>query len=215
MICLAAAWASHAQTLSPDVVRWLAAQTNLQTWAADFTQTRTFKTLTQPLQETGHVWFARPNRFRWELGSPPKTIAVRGTNELLIIYPRLKRVERFSLTAADHSQWREALALLDAGFPENEAQLRNQYNLLSQKSADGIGEVVLEPKSISARRLMPKILIQFELANLSLRATELEFGDGSRLRNDFRNPALNQPLGQELFAPEIPADYTVREPLKK
>src|SRR5258705_286086 len=52
---------------------WLSSQTNLQTWTADFVQTRTFRTLTQPLVATGHVWFATPNRFRWELGSPART----------------------------------------------------------------------------------------------------------------------------------------------
>src|SRR4051794_37381188 len=56
---------------------WLNAQTNIHSWSADFVQTRRFKTLTQPLTESGTVRFAEPNRFRWELGHPPKTIAVR------------------------------------------------------------------------------------------------------------------------------------------
>src|SRR5262249_20656241 len=67
---------------------WFAAQTNLQTWSADFTQTRTLKALTQPLVAVGRVWFAMPNRFRWELGSPPQTIALRNADEMLVIYPR-------------------------------------------------------------------------------------------------------------------------------
>src|SRR3974377_1221301 len=66
---------------------WLNAQTNVQTWTGDFVQTRALKSLTQPLTATGRVWFAAPNLFRWELGNPPKNIAVRGTNEMLIIYP--------------------------------------------------------------------------------------------------------------------------------
>src|SRR5690242_4121856 len=51
---------------------WLNAQTNIQSWSADFVQTRTLKSLTQPLTATGHIWFAAPNRFRWELGNPPQ-----------------------------------------------------------------------------------------------------------------------------------------------
>src|SRR6267142_1837387 len=78
---------------SPDadgmLTSWLNAQTNIQTWSADFTQTRTLKALTQPLTETGHVWFRAPNRFRWELGSPVKTIAVRAAADLTVIYPKL------------------------------------------------------------------------------------------------------------------------------
>src|SRR5262245_15834319 len=69
---------------------WLASQTNIQSWSADFVQTRSFKSLAQPLIATGHVWFAEPNRFHWELGSPPQTIAVRSSSALTVIYPRLK-----------------------------------------------------------------------------------------------------------------------------
>src|SRR6185503_9252836 len=74
---------------------WLAKQPDIQTWSADFIQTRALKSLTQPLTATGHVWFAAPNRFRWELGKPARTIAVRAADEMLVIYPILKRVERF------------------------------------------------------------------------------------------------------------------------
>ena len=76
--------------------RWFAAQTNLQSWSADFTQTRSLKVLAQPLVSTGKVWVA-PGRFRWELGQPAQTIVLRQPDQLLIIYPRLKRAEKYPL----------------------------------------------------------------------------------------------------------------------
>src|SRR5438045_6189795 len=93
VILFAAAASTSAQTHSL-VASWLSAQTNVHTWSADFIQTRTLKSLTEPLTATGHVWFAEPNRFHWELGNPPQTIAIRAANEMLIVYPRLKRDER-------------------------------------------------------------------------------------------------------------------------
>src|SRR6185436_14406503 len=102
---------------------WLSSQTNLQTWTADFLQTRTFRTLTQPLVATGHIWFATPNRFRWELGSPARTIAVRNADEMFVIYPRLKRAEKYPLGGSAPGEWRDMLSLLDAGFPRNRADL--------------------------------------------------------------------------------------------
>src|SRR5436190_16976446 len=72
------------------VTAWLAAQTNIQTWSADFVQTRVFKSLTQPLMAAGQVFFAAPNRFHWEQGRPAQTIAVRAPDELLVFYPNLK-----------------------------------------------------------------------------------------------------------------------------
>jgi len=205
--------AVHAAELDPLVQSWLNAQTNLKTWSADFTQTRTLKSLTQPLTSTGHVWFAAPNRFRWELGDPAQTIAVRAPKELLVIYPRLKRVEHFPLVGQT-GQWRDALALLEAGFPHSEAEMQNQYNILSQKVVDGICKLTLQPKSESARRMMPQIEIDFDTKTFALRGTELHFADGSTMRNDFKNPELNPRLDEKLFAPEI-VDYKNVEPLKK
>src|SRR5262245_38297422 len=58
---------------NPLLESWLSAQTNLHTWSAEVTQTRTLKTLTQPLTAKGQVWFAAPNRFRWQIGNTTGT----------------------------------------------------------------------------------------------------------------------------------------------
>ena len=194
---------------------WLSAQTNIQTWSADFVQTRSLKSLTQPLTAGGHVWFAEPNRFRWELGHPPKTIAVRARDEMLIFYPLLKRVERYPLTGEQTGQWRDALALLEAGFPRSQSELESRFRILSQIVTNGICELSLQPKSAAARRMMPQIKIAFSTADFSLRATELQFADGSTLRNDFRNPELNPKLDPALFTPKLEGDFKIVEPLKQ
>ena len=200
--------------LNPLVVSWLAAQTNIQSWSADFLQTRSLKSLTQPLTATGHVWFAAPNRFRWELGKPAQTIAVRAPNEMLVIYPRFKRVERFPLNSQESGPWKDALALLEAGFPRSAAELEAQYNVLEQSVQGAIGRLALQPRSSAARRMMPRITIEFDTKDSSLRATELQFADGSSLRNDFSNAVLNPPVDTQQFSPEIPAEFKVVEPMK-
>lgn len=206
----------QAAELNPVVASWLAAQTNIQTWSADLVQIRTFKSLTQPLPPVkGHVWFAAPNRFRWELGSPAQTIAVRSPDALLVIYPRFKRVERFPLNGQQTGPWKEALALLEAGFPRSAGQLENQYNILDQSVQDSVGRVELEPKSAAARRMMPRIQIEFDTKSFSLRSTELQFADGSVMRNDFNHAVLNPSIAPDLFSPPLPSDYKVVEPLKK
>src|SRR2546423_1082149 len=206
---------AFAAETGPLLTRWLNAQTNIQTWSADFVQTRTLKSLVQPLTATGHVWFAMPNRFRWELGNPAKTIAVRAPQELLIFYPRLKRVERFPLTSEQTGPWREALALLEAGFPRSRAELEERYNILSQIFTGPLGEVVLQSKSAAARKMMPQIKINFDTQDLSLRGTELQFADGSTMRNDFQNAVLNPKPDEQLFSTQIPKDYKVVEPLSQ
>ena len=197
----------------PELRSWLAAQANIQTWSADLTQTRRLKTLTQPLVSTGHVWFAAPNRFRWEIGSPAQTIAVRSGDEMQVIYPRLKRVEKYPLTGEKLGQWKDTLALLEAGFPRSEAELDRQFKILSVTTSNAVAHLELEPKSVSARRMMPRITIDLASTNFALVATELEFGDGSTMRNDFRNQQVNPAIAPGLFAPPIDPAFKVVEPI--
>jgi len=204
-----------AATVDELISTWLNKQTNVQTWTADFVQTRSLKSLAQPLTATGHVWFAAPNRFRWELGNPPQTIAVREPNEMFVIYPRLKRAERYPLSGVEAGPWRDVMALLEAGFPRSQQEMQSQYNVLSTSMTNDACEVALQPKSAAARRMMPKIKIGFSTNDFSLRSTELQFADGSLLRNDFKNPELNPKLEDTLFAPKLESDFKIVEPLKK
>jgi len=205
---------AKADDLAPAVITWLDAQAKIQTWTADFTQTRKLKSLTQPLVAHGKVWFAEPNKFRWELGNPPQTIAVRAPQELIILYPHLKRAERFSLNAQQPGPWRDALGLLEAGFPRSRAAMEAQYNILSQKFNGNVCKLFLQPKSVAARRMMPRIEVDFDTTENLLRATELEFADGSTMRNDFSNIVTNPKIDTQMFSPPIPDNYKVTDLMK-
>jgi outer membrane lipoprotein-sorting protein len=205
---------ASAAELDPALTAWFATQTKIQTWSADLIQTRTLKSLAQPLISPGHMWFSAPNRFRWELGSPPQTIAVRLPQELLITYPRLKRVEHFPLTGNSPGPWRDALALLQATFPRSEAELLSQYTILSQSVTNRTCEVVLQPKSVNARQMIPEFRIAFDTQESSLRWTQLKFADGSMLRNEFKQQIINPKLDESLFQPVVPPDYKTVEPMK-
>ena len=209
------AFPSTAADANALVSNWLAAQTNLLTWSADVTQTRSLKTLAQPLIAQGQVWFAAPNRFRWEIVSPSQTIAVRQPEELLVIYPKLRRAERYPLNGNQAGPWKDALALLEAGFPRSRAELEGRFKILSQTVSNDVCELALQPTAASARRLMPQIKIAFGTNDFVLRATELRFADGSTMRNDFANTKLNPSLDETLFKPKLEADVKIVEPLKK
>lgn len=197
---------------SAALAAWLSSQTNLTTWTAEFTQTRTLKTLTQPLVTRGRVWFAAPNRFRWELGEPAQTIAVRQPEELLVVYPRLKRAERYPLAGSGRGPMREMMLLFEAGFPRSRGELEAQFRVLGQAVAGEVHELTLEPRSAAARRLMPGLKLAFGAGEMGLRATELRFPDGSTLRNDFTNAVRNPVLATNLFALPLGAEFTVTQP---
>ena len=75
---------------------------------------------------------------------------------MLVIYPRLKRAERYPLNGEQAGPWKDALSLLEAGFPRSQAELESRFNVVSQTVSNTMLDVVLQPKSLSARRLMPQ-----------------------------------------------------------
>jgi len=191
---------------------WFAAQANVHTWSADFVQTRTLKTLTQPLVAKGHIVFAAPNDFRWELGQPAKTIALRHGDEMFVIYPRLKRAENYPMGAGTPAEWRDTMSLLQAGFPRDRKEFESQFQILSLAQTNGVWRLALQPKSVFARRMMPELDIGLATNGFSLASTELVFVDGSTMRNDFTNAVLNPPLDEKVFEWSPPADYKVTNP---
>jgi outer membrane lipoprotein-sorting protein len=190
---------------------WLGVQTNVQTWAADFTQIRKLKALTQPLVSTGQVWFAAPQNFRWQLGAN-QTIAIRSNETMLVEYPRLRRAEKYDFQNSGPNQWKDALALLQSGFPRSREDIDRQFRILSLSSTNGIYELELEPRSAGARKMMPQINLLIH-SNLTLAGTELVFADGSRMRNEFSNVRTNVPV-EGKFDLSVPPDFKLIEPLK-
>jgi outer membrane lipoprotein-sorting protein len=194
---------------------WFAAQAQVHSLSADFVQTRMLKTLVQPLLADGHLWFSPPNQFRWELGRPAQTIALRHADEMFVIYPRLKRAERYPLGADAPRAWRDAMALLDAGFPRTRLEFDAQFQIQSLTQTNGAWLVALQPRSAAARQIMPELRVSLATNDFSLAATELVFVDGSRMRNDFSHVVANATLDQNLFQWKPPADFKVTEPFAK
>jgi len=193
---------------------WLDTQSRLKTWTAGFVQTRSLKALTEPLVATGKVFFASPNHFRWELGTPAETIAIRTDSDLWVVYPNLNRAEKYSMTGS-LGPWKDALALLEAGFPRSQAELNQKFKLLEQSEKNGKVRLRLQPKSSQARKMMPEMLLEIGAGNFQLEATELLFADGSRLRNDFMNGIQNPVLDPKTFAAPSDPALKIVEPLKK
>lgn len=194
---------------------WLDQQKEVRTWSADVVQIRKLKSLARPLKSRGQVWFLQPNRFRWQLGDPPRTIAIRKEDELLIIYPRLKQVERFAAVDAVDPAWKQALALLEVGFPSDADAFFARYELVSTKRFKKSWRFELRPAADEVRRLLDRVTVEVSKRDFALLATELLFPDGSTMKNVFIHRQLNPTLDETLFDFEIGEGYTVTSPLKK
>ncbi|MBE7503375.1 MAG: outer membrane lipoprotein carrier protein LolA [Verrucomicrobiales bacterium] len=210
--CLTAVQGGESDAL---LTAWLETQGRLKTWSAEFTQTRTLRALREPIRTPGRLWFTAPNQFRWELGNPPQTLAVRTPQELIVLYPRLKRAERYPLGGEGREPWRDALALLDAGFPASRAELESRFRIRSVERLEDRAELTLEPVDSRARQFLSQVRLVLREPGFALLANEMRFSDGSVLRNDFTNMVANATFPKEVFALALDEDVKVVEPLKR
>ncbi len=206
---------TEANTNTAALAGWFEAQTRLKTWSAEFTETRFLQTLTQPLVSTGRVSVSLPDRFRWQLGEPPQTIVIRQPAQLLIVYPRFKRIEQYPLEGKQSGPWRDALAMLEAGFPRSQADLDARFRTLSVTQTNAQLNLTLQPRGALARRMMDSLQLQLRTNDWSMLSMEIRFGDGSRLRDEFTNAVANRRLAEDLFATGTFAGFKVVEPLKQ
>jgi len=170
--------------------------------------------LNQPLTTPGKVW-VKSGEFRWELGHPVQTIVLRTPDQLLIVYPRLKRAEKYPLDAVPSGPMKDALALLDASLPRDRASMEEHFRLVAAGLTNSVLEITLQPRSEAARKMIGQVVIGFHTNDFIIANTEMKFADGSKLQNAFTNVLVNQQLPPDLFEAKVPADYTIVEPLKK
>jgi len=124
-------------------------------------------------------------------------------------------VEKYPLNGNQSGPWRDALALLDASFPRNRAELDSHFRLLSVIQTNAIVQVNLQPRSQAARKFMSEISVTVHTNDFSPASTELRFSDGSIMRNEFTNGIINPPLKASLFESKFDTNFTVVEPLRQ
>lgn len=213
LLALVEVGATAAESSGELLDRWLEKQSSITDWSADVTQIRSLKTLARPLSADGQIWFSQPNSFRWQLGDPPKTIAVRDDDALVVIYPRLKQVERFPLGEGEGGSWSQALALLEVGMPNGAETFRSSYELTGASQVGETWIFDLQPADSGARRLFERVRLEITGDELLLTATEIFFPDGSTMRNEFSNHRLGLEIDPDVFAVEIDPSFEVVEPM--
>lgn len=206
-----AVWAADTDALIDKIISH---QSKIRTWQAEFTQIRHLPSLKKPLRTPGKVWFQHTGEFRWELGRPARSIAIRSQQQITILSPRLKLAEVYPLTTDQSGPWRDALALLEVGFPSSRSALEQKFVVKQiEERSEGI-HVVLLPRKKSARQFLGEIRMEFGTTN-QLSATEMSFSHGARIRTEFSQGVSNEMIEDASFDASIPSGFRVSHPLNQ
>ncbi len=193
-VCLGAALPALAAVPDTAVLdQWIARQVAIRSLSADFTQTRALRVLRNPVAAKGKLWFQAPGDFRWEVGSPPKTIVLRKGDDIRVIEPAKQVVK---IEAVELGK-REA-GLMEFPFVRSRADLEKRFKILDLRTEGVECRVKLEPRDTQG--FLTGIALGFDTETGHLRSLEMSFRDGSSLRNEFSNIQVNEKLPAGTFA---------------
>ncbi len=194
----APAAAADPPDLAP-VKRWLARQEDLRSLQADFTQTRSYKNLRDPLAAPGHLWFSAPGSFRWEIGDPPKTVVLRKGENYYVITPGKKRAERTPTAVLNQPGNARRMPMMDFPFAKNFEDFTHRFEVVSVSTEGTRCHLEVLPRDPQAKNALAAIRIDFDTENGHLNAFEFVTRDGSSMRNEFSNVRVNQKIDPRQF----------------
>ncbi len=190
--------AADAPDLAP-VKRWLAKQEELRTLQADFTQTRSYKNLRDPLASPGHLWYSAPGAFRWEIGDPPKTVVLRKGGDYYVITPGKKRAERTAAAASGPAAGARQMPMMEFPFARNFDDFNRRFEVVSVAVEGTRCHLQILPRDPQARNALASIRIDFDTETGHLGSFEFVTRDGSSLRNEFSNVRDNAKIDPREF----------------
>ena len=179
---------------APDLVplkRWINRQAEVRTVQADFTQTRTFRLLHDPLAAPGHLWYSAAQGFRWEIGDPPKTVVLKKGDTNLVVQPAKKRAERLGNA--------NPLPMMNFPLAKNFDDFNRQFEVLAVSVAANRCHAELLPRDPQARKFLEALRLDFDTQEGQLLDFEIALRDGSSLRNEFTNVRLNGKIDAHVF----------------
>ena len=194
---------------------WLSSQRSIHSVSADFTQIRAFKTLKSPLTIKGHVWLESPNRFRWQLGEPPKTIIIGNRSETMILHPLKHRAEKRQLStpgSAFQGQG-DPFGMMGLSGGHSFEEFQKQMRVLAIRSVGARCHLEMLPRDPQAMGALSSINLDFDTATGEWRSFEIVTKEGSSILTEFTRVELNSKLPPDLFKYDL-SGFTLEDETK-
>ncbi len=178
---------------------WLKRQASISSLEAGFTQERKLPALKNPVTTQGRLSFAKPDKIRWQLGEPLETLAVSDGKTLILIEAASRTARKTDVSSPQAARF----SLLSGQAFQTPESFHQAFEIVESRVTSGIDQYTLKPKDRRLRTQIPWVFLDIDPVKNELRAMELEFQDGSRLRTVFSNVRFNLKLDDALFTPDL------------
>jgi len=202
--CLLAAVAlAGAQPDTTLLGQWIEGQQQLKSLEIDFRQERQLKGLRRPVVSEGRIWLDRAERMRWQVGDPPRQIAIYRDREAFVIQPSKKLVQHRKLGDESNRQTEAEAAFLETGMPRSLADFEKFFIILATNEDGANQRVRLRPRDGRASAAVTHIDLLLDRGRKVLAGYDVSFRDGSEIRTRFLRIRNNPPLDESLFQPDL------------
>ena len=185
-----------------------ARQREVKTLRAAVVQRKRHPLLKGEVVTEGTLLFSRPNRLRWEVATPERTIIVIDDQALVIYHPERKEAERRDLREDFGS--RAVVDFLTAGVNLNVAEMEKRFQVDVYRD-DGRLSLVLTPQSRWVARAITSVRITQEDADLLPRQIVVVGQKGDRTETTLLQAVVNPPLAEDAFALRLGPEVRVVE----
>lgn len=186
---LADAVAAEPAPIPPEAEAAWAQLASVQRLTARFEQTQHRSVLAAPLKSTGRLAYQRPDRVRWEVDGPVRSVFVLNGARVSTAMPDLDHRETLDLSRSpEAARLVQGLMVWLGGDLERVAR---DYDLAWQA---GARTAELTPRDEALKKLLARIVIRMEGEPPQIRSVTLHEPTGDRveiaLRDVVRDPAL-------------------------
>ncbi|MGC1480344.1 MAG: outer membrane lipoprotein carrier protein LolA [Chthoniobacterales bacterium] len=182
----------HAEPDWAALESWIERQQTVRNLEADFTQTRRLPTLRVPSRQPGKIWFQSDGRFRFQLGDPPETIAIRDGGTTVTLIDKRQGTTRTideSATGPDSRQ----LLLMRFPITGSIEEFRELFDVTRMEEKGKTTELDLVPRAADFRKNVKRINLEYQTASGILSNFNVELTNGGGLETNFTHVKVNQP----------------------
>ena len=185
-----------------------ARQREVKTVRAAVVQRKRHPLLKGEVVTEGTLLFSRPNRLRWEVATPERTIIVIDEQALVIYHPERKEAERRDLREDFGS--RAVVDFLTAGMNLDVAEMEKRFRVDVYRG-DGRLSLVLTPQSRWVSRAIASVTIIQEDADPLPRQIVVVGQKGDRTETSLAHAVVNPPLAEDAFTLRLGPEVRVVE----